>query len=156
MEPAEQSEMLEFVKALSHADRLRVVGVLARKPASTKEISDALGMPFRDVVQHVDMLAHAGVILDQGGSWSIDSICEPKPGWKTTIHVDVTGSFESKFTSVIDATTTGAPLAAAHGTHRTVLVATWLGPCKPGQKGGDVTMSNGYKVNILDAAKAKH
>ena len=74
MEPAEQSEMLEFVKALSHADRLRVVGVLARKPASTKEISEALGMPFRDVVQHVDMLAHAGVILDQAGSWSIDTL----------------------------------------------------------------------------------
>jgi len=93
---------------------------------------------------------------NSGGSWSIDSICEPKPGWKTTVHVDVTGSFDSKFTSVIDATTTGAPLAAAHGTHRTVLVATWLGPCKPGQKGGDVIMSSGYKVNILDATKPAH
>lgn len=74
MEPIEQNEMLEFVKALSHADRLRVVGVLARKPASSKEIAEILGMPFRDVVQHVDMLAHAGVILERAGAWSIDTL----------------------------------------------------------------------------------
>ena len=66
--------MLEFVKALSHADRLRVVGVLARKAASTKEISETLGMPFRDVAQHVAMLSQAGVILEQEGAWSIDSL----------------------------------------------------------------------------------
>ncbi len=69
----EQNEMLEFVKALSHADRLRVVGVLAQKPASVKAISETLGMPFRDVVQHLGMLAHAGVILEHENVWSIDS-----------------------------------------------------------------------------------
>ena len=66
--------MLEFVKALSHADRLRVVGVLARKAASVKEISETLGMPFREVVQHVAMLSQAGVILEQEGAWTIDSL----------------------------------------------------------------------------------
>jgi len=69
----EPNEMLEFVKALSHADRLRVVGVLARKPATAKEISETLGMPFRDVVQHLAMLSHAGVVLEQNDAWSLDS-----------------------------------------------------------------------------------
>ena len=96
------------------------------------------------------------VTHNRDGSWSIASICEPRKGWMTTSHVEVTGNFDSKFTAVISSTTTGAPLSATHGTHKTTLVSTWLGPCKPGQKGGDVTMSNGYKVNILDAAKAKH
>ena len=96
------------------------------------------------------------VTRNRDGSWSIVSTCTPKPGWKSTSHVDVTGDFNSKFTAVISSTTTGAPLGVSHGTHTTTLVSTWLGPCKPGQKGGDVIMSNGMKVNILDAAKPKH
>ena len=69
----EQNEMLEFVKALSHADRLRVIGVLAQKPASTKEISETLGMPVRDVFQHLTMLSHGGVVAEQDDVWRIDS-----------------------------------------------------------------------------------
>ncbi len=69
----EQNEKLEFVKALSHADRLRVVGVLAQGSASVKEISEMLGMPFRDVFEHLEMLSRAGVVLEQASLWSIDS-----------------------------------------------------------------------------------
>jgi len=68
-----QNEMLEFVKALSHADRLRVVGILAQKPATAKDIADGLGMPFRDVVQHLAALAHGGVVSNQADVWSIDT-----------------------------------------------------------------------------------
>ena len=67
------NEMLEFVKALSQADRLRVIGVLAQKPASMKEISETLGMPTRDVHEHLTMLAHGGVVTEQDGVWRIDS-----------------------------------------------------------------------------------
>ena len=69
----EPNEMLEFVKALSHADRLRVIGALAQKPASTKEISEALGMPFRDVFQHLSMLEHGGIVQEQDEIWSLDA-----------------------------------------------------------------------------------
>jgi hypothetical protein len=69
----EPNEMLEFVKALSHADRLRVIGALARKPASAKGISDALGMPFRDVIQHLAMLEHGGIVNQQDEIWSLDA-----------------------------------------------------------------------------------
>ncbi|MDE2135011.1 MAG: hypothetical protein KGM97_06535 [Alphaproteobacteria bacterium] len=90
------------------------------------------------------------------GSWHIDAKCEVTPGLKTTSHIDVTGDFNTKFTAVINTTTTGAAIAAANGARRTVLVATWLGPCKPGQKGGDIIMSNGMKINLMDDAKAPH
>jgi hypothetical protein len=33
--------------------------------------------------------------------------------------------------------------------------AKWLGVCKPGQKPGDIVMSNGFKMNIKDAEKLK-
>ena len=69
----EQNEMLEFVKALSHADRLRVIGALAKKSASAKEISEALGMPFRDVFQHLAMLEHGGIVQKQDETWSLDT-----------------------------------------------------------------------------------
>lgn len=69
----ENNEMIEFVKALSHADRLRVVGVLAQKPASAKEIGEALGMHLRDVIQHLEMLAHGGAVREQDGLWQIDA-----------------------------------------------------------------------------------
>jgi hypothetical protein len=69
----EPNEMIEFVKALSHADRLRVIGALAQKPATAKEISDALGMPFRDVFQHLSMLEHGGIVQQQDEVWSLDT-----------------------------------------------------------------------------------
>ena len=69
----EPNEMLEFVKALSHADRLRVIGVLAKKNATAKEICDMLGMPFREVAQHLAMLEHGGIVQQQDEIWSLDT-----------------------------------------------------------------------------------
>jgi hypothetical protein len=69
----EQNEMLEFVKALSHADRLRVLGVLAKKGASTQDIAGALNLPYRDVAQHLAMLAHAGIVREQDEIWTLDT-----------------------------------------------------------------------------------
>jgi hypothetical protein len=69
----EQDEMLEFVKALSHADRLRVLGVLAVKSATSEEIAQTLGMQLREVTQHLAMLAHGGVVTQQGEVWLLDT-----------------------------------------------------------------------------------
>jgi hypothetical protein len=69
----ESNEMLEFVKALSHADRLRVLGVLARKSASANEIAADLGMPFREAYQHLVMLEHGGIVLQQAEIWMLDT-----------------------------------------------------------------------------------
>lgn len=69
----EPNEMLEFVKALSHADRLRVIGVLAQKPATMQEISETLGMPTRDVFEHLTMLARGGVVAQHDETWQVDS-----------------------------------------------------------------------------------
>ena len=68
-----QNEMLEFVKALCHADRLRVIGALAQKSASTRDISGALGMHPDDVTQHLGMLKQAGIVREQAETWSLDT-----------------------------------------------------------------------------------
>lgn len=55
-------ELLDFVKAMADADRLRIIGVLARRRAKNSEIAGRLSMPMRDVVDHLSFLEHIGVI----------------------------------------------------------------------------------------------
>ena len=75
------------------------------------------------------------------GSWSSITTCELRPGVKTTTRADITGDFNSKFTMVMRSPPDAAP--------QMTMVMTWIGPCKPGQRGGDVIM-NGKKMNVLD------
>jgi len=55
-------EILNFVKAMADVDRLRIIGVLAKRRANKSEIAGRLNMPLRDVVDHLAFLEHVGVI----------------------------------------------------------------------------------------------
>ena len=55
-------ELLDFVKAMADVDRLRIIGVLARRRANKSEIAGRLNMPLRDVVDHLSFLEKVGVI----------------------------------------------------------------------------------------------
>jgi hypothetical protein len=55
-------EILDFVKAMSDADRLRIIGVLAQQRANKSEIAGRLNMPLQDVVDHLAFLEHVGVV----------------------------------------------------------------------------------------------
>jgi len=59
---SDPNELLDFVKAMADADRLRIIGVLARRHANKSEIAGRLNMPLRDVVDHLAFLKHVGVI----------------------------------------------------------------------------------------------
>jgi len=65
-------EMLAFVKAMTSAERLRVVGVLARGRATQAEIAEQLHFPTRDVFQHLSYLAHAGILRETDGVYELD------------------------------------------------------------------------------------
>jgi hypothetical protein len=84
------------------------------------------------------------------GSWSSDSVCMLGTGLKMSGHTVVTGNFNSKIVMTTTSTATGAPIASLNGKHETVITSTWLGPCKPGQRGGDMIMANGMKINMMD------
>ena len=58
----EQPEILAFVKAMASADRLRIIGVLVRGPATRSEIAEQLHLPVRDVFNHLAFLVHVGVV----------------------------------------------------------------------------------------------
>ena len=76
----------------------------------------------------------------------------------TTSHAVVTGSFDSAYTMKVASTRSGGPpmpgVAPGAETHMTI-EAKWLGACAAGQKPGDVVMSNGMTMNVLDMQKMR-
>ena len=64
-------EMLDFVKAMSNVDRLRIIGLLAQKAASIKQVADELHMPFRDAFQHLSFLAYVGAVRESDGQYAL-------------------------------------------------------------------------------------
>ncbi|MGE5073868.1 MAG: DUF2087 domain-containing protein [Anaerolineae bacterium] len=66
-------QVLDFVKAVSHADRLRIVGLLAQSPASIRQVADQLQMPFREAFNHLGMLEFAGVVHKDGDVFRLDA-----------------------------------------------------------------------------------
>lgn len=68
----EQPEILNFVKALASAERLRIVGVLARGRATQSEIAEQLGAHVRDVFNNLSFLVHVGVVIENDGVYDLD------------------------------------------------------------------------------------
>jgi hypothetical protein len=65
-------KVLDFVKAVSDADRLRIIGVLAQHAATAKEVATELNMPFREAFNHMGQLEFAGVVHKTGDAFSLD------------------------------------------------------------------------------------
>lgn len=63
-------------------------------------------------------------------------------GQKSVSRGTVTGDFDRAYT--IDVTTSGG----VSGETKMQMAATWLGPCKAGQKPGDIVMPGGMIINI--------
>ena len=68
----DKNEMLYFVKALSNADRLKIVGMLTRKPAGLTELAAKLALPPHQVSDHLAFLEQAGVVHQQDDMYSLD------------------------------------------------------------------------------------
>jgi hypothetical protein len=68
----ENSEILDFVKALANADRLKIVGMLSQNPARLSEIVSGLSLPTREVFDHLTFLEHVGVIHIAGDLYELD------------------------------------------------------------------------------------
>jgi hypothetical protein len=67
------NELLDFVKAMTDVDRLRIIGVLARRRADKAEIAGRLNLPLRDVVDHLAFLEHVGVINLKDNLYELNS-----------------------------------------------------------------------------------
>lgn len=81
-----QTEVLDFVKAMASAERLRVVGVLVRGRATRSEIAEQLHLPVREVFQHLAFLEHVNVVREEDGFYELD---------KKAIETLARGQFEN-------------------------------------------------------------
>jgi hypothetical protein len=69
----DNQEILDFVKALAHADRLRIVGVLVQKPLGMSEIAKSLSLPIREIYNHLAFLEFAGVVHKKDDLYELDT-----------------------------------------------------------------------------------
>ena len=85
----------------------------------------------------------------------IDSVCT-FGGTTTTSHAVVNGDFNSAYTVEVTSTREGGrpiPGVAPGGETHMKIAAQWVGACAAGQRPGDVIMSNGMTMNVLDMQK---
>jgi hypothetical protein len=83
----------------------------------------------------------------ESGKLVMDSVC--KIGNTTaTSHAVMSGDFSTAYRMESRSTYSPPLMGRTEGT--SLMEAKWVGPCKPGQKPGDMVMSNGMKMNVLD------
>lgn len=70
-------------------------------------------------------------------TWVVESVCQMESS-TATIRAVFTGNFDSSYRTEIKSTYTPPLMGMKDAT--TMIEAKWLGPCKPGQKPGDIIM----------------
>lgn len=77
---------------------------------------------------------------------TVDAVCRTD-NKSVTLHSDITGDFVTKYMVVTETRTQEEPDSEPVVTSMT-LEGRFLGPCRPGQKPGDVMMAGGLRVNV--------
>ena len=83
----EEPEILAFVKALSSADRLRIIGVLVRGKFTQSDIAEQLHLPVKDVFNHLAFLVQVGLVSEMDGVYDLN---------EKAIETFARGQFEGK------------------------------------------------------------
>ncbi len=65
-------EVMDFLKALASAERLRVIGALARGRATRAEIAERLHVPVKDAHDRLSLLVEAGVVVETDGLYDLN------------------------------------------------------------------------------------
>jgi hypothetical protein len=113
--------------------------------ATDKQMMSIGGNMRQDVCSKQDV-KHVGSTI------VIDSVCKIGNGTATS-HAEVSGDFNSAYTVKVASKTEGGPSIPGRppgGASNMTIAAKWLGPCKAGQKPGDIVMAGGRKFNIID------
>jgi hypothetical protein len=99
-----------------------------------------------------DLCQNQAFARNADGSISFSVSCDLGPRGKTVSTGTISGDMNARYVIAMDSKTTDAPIAEANVEHRMTITATWLGACGPGQRGGDMIMADGRKVNLTDPA----
>ncbi len=66
---SENPELVAFFKALADANRLKIVGLLARQPYSVEELAALLDLKPSTVSHHLSRLAEVGLVSARAESY---------------------------------------------------------------------------------------
>lgn len=114
----------------------------ARTDAAMREMGGGVS---REACSRQDMRKEGGRIV-------VDSVC--KMGTTTmTSHSEISGDFGSSYR--MESQTTYDPPLGGRAKGSAIVQAKWLGPCKPGQKPGDMVMPGGKTMNFMDMQTMK-
>lgn len=69
----DDTEMLDFVKALADADRLKIVGMLGQVPATLLQIKEGLSLSTREVFNHLEFLKFVDVVHEKDGLYELNT-----------------------------------------------------------------------------------
>ena len=87
-------------------------------------------------------------IRREGDRYVAESVCKIGESTATTRTV-ISGNFESTYQADIEAKYSPPLMGMSEG--RSTVAARWLGPCRAGQRAGDITMPDGTVINVYDA-----
>jgi hypothetical protein len=65
-------EMLDFVKAMSDPNRLRIIGLLSQGSATRAEIAAHLNLSAKDSLNHLAFLEHVGAVAQTDGIFTLN------------------------------------------------------------------------------------
>lgn len=65
--------MLDFVKAMSSPDRLRIIGLLSQESATRAEIAARLKLSVKDSLTHLGFLEFIGVLTQADGVYTLNN-----------------------------------------------------------------------------------
>jgi hypothetical protein len=68
-----EPEMLDLLKALSQADRLKIVGMLVQAPSTLAQISAALALSTRETYNHLEFLKFVQIVSEMDGSYHLST-----------------------------------------------------------------------------------
>ncbi|MBI5943768.1 MAG: DUF2087 domain-containing protein [Chloroflexi bacterium] len=66
-------EMLDFVKAMSNPDRLRIIGLLSQESATRTEIAARLNLSAKDSLTHLGFLEYVGAVTQTDGVFTLNN-----------------------------------------------------------------------------------
>jgi len=67
------NEMLDFVKAMSNPDRLRIIGLLSQESATRAEIAERLKLSTKEALNHLAYLEHVGAVTQSDGIYTLNN-----------------------------------------------------------------------------------
>ncbi len=92
------NEMLDYVKAMSDPNRLRIIGLLSQKSATRAEVAEQLKLSPKDSLTHLGFLEFIGVVTQTDGVFTLNNdklavlakekLAEARPSFIPAEHLD--------------------------------------------------------------------